>query len=161
MNRLNNKGFLLVETLITTCIIAILATSLYVYVSKTADNYEKRDSYDNIVDVYKLSNVKKWLEDNWDDSTYKPTGGCKYNILNNIPYAIRDSIDLKDLNICVGNYKSHFDQLHPTNGATYNYAYREYVRLLPALEDDEYIVLARFEKNNNHTFASLKIKVGA
>ena len=51
MKKLNNSGFLLAETLITTCIIAVLATSLYVYVSKTADNYEKRDNYDNIVDI--------------------------------------------------------------------------------------------------------------
>ena len=60
--KLNNKGFLLAETIVTVCIIATLATSMYLYVSKTASRFEERDNYENVVDVYKANTLKKYLK---------------------------------------------------------------------------------------------------
>lgn len=59
----NNKGFLLAETIVTVCIIATLATSMYIYVSKTANRFEDRNNYEKVVDVYKLNTIKNYLGD--------------------------------------------------------------------------------------------------
>jgi len=60
--KVNNKGFLLAETIVTVCIIATLGTSMYLYVSKTTSRYEERDNYENVVDVYKANTLKEYLE---------------------------------------------------------------------------------------------------
>lgn len=58
----NNKGFLLAETIVTVCIIATLATSMYLYVSKTTSRFEDRNNYENVVDVYKVHTIKSYLD---------------------------------------------------------------------------------------------------
>lgn len=60
--KLNKKGFLLAETIVTVCIIATLATSMYLYISKTASRFEDRNNYEGVVDVYKVNTLKKYLE---------------------------------------------------------------------------------------------------
>ena len=59
--KINNKGFLMAETIVTVCIISALATSMYLYISKTANRFEERNSYENVVDVYKLNTIKQYL----------------------------------------------------------------------------------------------------
>ena len=59
--KINNKGFLLAETIVTVCVIAALATSMYLYISKTTSRFEERDDYENIVDIYKVNTLKQYL----------------------------------------------------------------------------------------------------
>ena len=49
------------ETIVTVCIISALATSMFLYVSKTANRFEERNNYENVVDVYKLNTIKQYL----------------------------------------------------------------------------------------------------
>ena len=184
MKKLNNSGFLLAETLITTCIIAVLATSLYVYVSKTADNYEKRDNYDNIVDIYTLNNYKLYFE-----SYVKPS--TDYNLTNVNFKPDRDkcteeisSWDMDfmtrffnsssnyptSLIICNGNFKNYIEEkMNEETDANYalkkhiSEGFREYIRLLPIsdLDSDEYLIIASFKgsQGRKESFASLKTKL--
>lgn len=61
--KLNRKGFLLAETIITVTIIATLATSMYLYISRTANRFEDRNNYENVTDVYKVNTVKLYLNE--------------------------------------------------------------------------------------------------
>lgn len=159
--RMNNKGFLLMETLITTCIIAILATSIYVYISKTIDNYEKRDKYDNVVDVYKVNNIAVYCKQSNDNCKRKDVNPNKCILLNS-----RDINEIsngaENIYICKGKgFKNEFIN----NGAISDKEYKEYVRLLPLtdMEDNDYILIASFKDSQGRkkSFASLKIKSGS
>jgi len=152
--KLNNKGFLLTETLIATCIIAILSTTIYVYISKTIDNYTKRDSYDNVVDVYKINNLKISIE---NDTNITNVADDLCNKLDENP-EIWNTINLKEAYICKGNgFKENL-----INTITDN-EYKEYVRLL-SLKDlnNDLILIGRFENSQGRkeSFASIKVKVG-
>lgn len=61
--RINSKGFLMAETIVTVCIIATLATSMFLYISSNANRFEERNNYENVVDVYKLNTIKQYLEE--------------------------------------------------------------------------------------------------
>ena len=181
MKKLNNKGFLLSETLITTCIIATLATSLYIYISKLIDNYEKRDNYDNVVDVYKVNNYKIFFENyektNTNYSTwnlnYKPElNTCTSDILHDMDFLNAFSIGYpKMLYICRGSgFKSSLievlqAEIDGTTSKTWKTRYsefQEYIRLLSTkdIEDNEYIILAMFNNSQGRKTSFASIETG-
>lgn len=103
--KLNKKGFLLAETIVTVCIIAALATSMYIYISRTASRFEDRDNYENVIDVYKTNTVKKYLKNKgYLVNTYATgvidqtrLGVLKDELNINNVYLIPDTIDGKNL----------------------------------------------------------------
>jgi len=147
----NNKGFLLVETLITTCIIAILSTSMYIYVSNTIKNYEKRENYDNVIDVYKINNIKLYLYENWNDFDLSNVNDVKEIELND---SLKTELKVEKIFIVPNNLSSinKTDIINKTN----NKAFKEYIRLLPFVgETTNYRIIVHFQNNK---FASLIMK---
>lgn len=170
MKKLNQNGFLLAETLITSCVIAILATSLYVYVSKIINNYEKRDNYDNIVDIYKLNNLVSYCKEselncrrkNVSQNNCLPfwENGGGYGIPVNISNVTKVE---KYAYICKGNgFKENL--LNRMNSENNDPEYKEYVRLLSlsGVEENDFVLITKLENSQGRkkSFASLKMKVG-
>lgn len=59
-NKLNNKGFMLVEVIIVTVIVATIMTSLYVAFTRVYKVYDMKSRYSNIDGIYALNTIKNY-----------------------------------------------------------------------------------------------------
>ena len=62
MKKMNNKGFALVETLIVAVFVMGILTLLYTNIVPMMGEYEKRENYDNVNNVYKNYLIKKMIQ---------------------------------------------------------------------------------------------------
>ena len=60
----NNKGFMLVEVIIVTVVIATIMTSLYVAFSRVYKVYDMKSKYSNIDGIYALNIIKNYYIEN-------------------------------------------------------------------------------------------------
>ena len=157
--KINNKGFLLVETLVTTCIIAILATSIYIYVNSTIINYEKRETYDNITDVYKTNNIKLYLYNHWSELGFSDSSLWLDGINTiELPESIKEKLKISSVFVTLNdsNLVDKGNIIDKTN----NKAFKEYIRLLSFVgETTDYRLIVHFKDNKENTFASLVLKL--
>lgn len=61
--KLNNKGFMLVEVIIVTVVVATIMTSLYVLFNRVYNNYELKETYTNVDAIYALKTIEDFLID--------------------------------------------------------------------------------------------------
>lgn len=57
----NNKGFALLETLITTTVVATVLIYLFVQINTLKTNYDTSFKYNDVDDLYRLANVKDYI----------------------------------------------------------------------------------------------------
>lgn len=148
--RINNKGFLMAETIVTVCIIATLATSMYLYVSSSANKFEERNNYENVVDIYKLNTIKEYLE-----------------ITDKIDSLSTDAIDLEvfgneeNLNVkyvfLIGNKQSNIDIIKSKTSTPQSL--KDYLNWLPldGNESDKRLIAMFNSTGNGPTFANILI----
>ena len=63
-NKLNNKGFMLVEVIIVTVIVATIMTSLYVAFTRVYKVYDMKSRYSNIDGIYALNTIMNYYVEN-------------------------------------------------------------------------------------------------
>ena len=111
----NNKGFMLVEVIIVTVVIATIMTSLYVAFSRVYKVYDMKSKYSNIDGIYALNIIKNYYIENItinkminDSSTYID---LKKDIENSNKYCSTLNINDENINYCnkinsvIVNYK--------------------------------------------------------
>ena len=69
MKKINNKGFVLAETLVVTVFLMILFTMIYSNFYPLIGEYEKRENYDDVDGKY----VAYWMKKLVEDQEYKIT----------------------------------------------------------------------------------------
>lgn len=88
MKKMNNKGFVLVETLIVTVFVVAIFSIVFMNFYPLIGEYERRENYDDVDSKYGVYWVKKMLQDsNIYDFKEGCTGSCtplghKYNSFN-------------------------------------------------------------------------------
>ena len=63
MKKLNNKGFILAETLVVTVFLMVIFTMLYTNYYPLMGEYQKRENYDDVDGKYVAYWMKKLIED--------------------------------------------------------------------------------------------------
>lgn len=82
--KLNNKGFMLVETLVVTVFVMTIFSIIYTNLFPIVAEYEKRETYDDIDGKYGIYWFKKIIQSNDVDFGNATTpGSISYNIANN------------------------------------------------------------------------------
>ena len=75
MKKRNNKGFVLLETLIVTVFVSSVLIFLFVQFNSLNNNYEESNKYNQVEDIYALSNIANYIKDDWTlYNTIKETG---------------------------------------------------------------------------------------
>ena len=144
--KLNRKGFLLAETIVTVCIIATLATSMYLYISKTSSRFEDRNNYENVTDVYKVNTLKDYL-------SLKDMFTTRGDITNSLGQ-IKTELSIK------GAYLIQKTEDYNNLINTSNQALKDYLNWINIdSESEDLRLIVWFEGNNGEdgTFANLKI----
>lgn len=80
MNKINSKGFALVETLIVSMFVMGIFSLMYTNFFPMIGEYEKREKYDDIDSVYSTYLIKRMLEDPNTKSSYYSTAKNVVNI---------------------------------------------------------------------------------
>ena len=175
----NNKGFMLIEVIVTSTIVLTTMIFLYSSFNKLSNNYKIRNSYYNIDATYATkemissmlkrddNNINNFINDTFYNSYYsyiiKKEGdliNCKISInsCNNLKefYSIENMIfseyDLESLNYLKDN-------------ESINQTFREYIEYLDKYYDIEstkydynYIILTEVKENNNYYYANLRMR---
>ena len=68
MKKINNRGFVLAETLIVSVFLLVIFGMLYSNFYPLIGEYEKRESYDDVDSKYAVYWIKKMIE----DGSYNP-----------------------------------------------------------------------------------------
>lgn len=104
----NNKGFMLVEVIIVTVVVATIMTSLYVVFNRVYTGYEKKSMYTNIDGIYAL----KMIEEYGISDISSLIGSDSYKLI----YGYSDA-DGFFINECVNNsvYCSKADDVYNIN----------------------------------------------
>ena len=142
--KINNKGFLMAETIVTVCIISALATSMFLYVSKTANRFEERNNYENVVDVYKLNTIKQYLTEGGTElNSY--SGEITSTVAN-----LKDSLKIKKVYVVRPNDIK--DSATPQS-------FKDYLNWLSSTDfGDKKCLIVMFEDSGNGpTFANILV----
>ena len=103
---MNNKGFTLLESVIVTSIIIVFLLSSYTLISKIISNYNVREKYDSIENIYKLNTVKTFIY------SYGNVNEIIYNSSSKRNYAAIDATHLKFSDTKYNNiYKDLLDDM--------------------------------------------------
>ena len=158
MNKLNSKGFALVETVIVSVFVMGIFTLLYTNFYPLIGEYEKREGYDNIDSVYKTDLIKRFLSNNQsilkisDDLDEVPQ---KLNCDNTGSYATECKELMTSLenpkvyitNYTITNLKKNIDSTDLDSGL------KEYIKYLPKYEKNtynyKYRVIVKYTKTIN------------
>ena len=91
MKKMNNKGFALVETLIVSIFVMGIFTLIYTNIVPIMGEYEKRENYDNVNNIYKSYVIRRMIQ-------YYSSLTCNDNIIK-----IYDKENTNDCSIYSGD----------------------------------------------------------
>ena len=173
----NNKGFMLIEVVITSTVILSTMVGLYVGYNKLYKNYVSRNNYYNIDATYATNNIiNSIFENNTNEFLYN----VFYNA--NFKYIIKDGICNEelttniDMNICnrVKDYykvknmiiveyaKPSVEEIKETNNINYTFEeYMDYVIKYYGLsteEDYDYLFLTEINDGDNYYYANMRVR---
>ncbi len=166
----NNKGFLLAETIVTVCVIATLATSMYIYISRTANRFEERNNYEKVVDVYKLNTIKTYLDKNIKEASYLSTSSIIRNLASDttkIPSTLKTNLKLENLFIISASKDSMSGfKTYLNSGSVYTKSLKDYLNSIEVNDDGidvdhDYRMIGMFKEDSNSTptFANIVVSV--
>ena len=100
----NNKGFMLVETIIVTVVVATIMISLYVAFNRIYGAYESKKTYMDIEPIYAIDIIKDYLIDEFliEDILSDADNNGIVNVISNKEI----KIELKDYH---SYHKNHFE----------------------------------------------------
>ena len=170
MNK-NNKGFMLVEVIITSTVIATAMVSLYSTFNKLYTSYNQKTTYHNIDSIFATKITINYLLDNNFNSFINNTfATSQYKILiddttcfnnNDICNAIKSTYKVNKMIIAEYN-KSIIESLKNT---AINQTFKEYIDYVIGyygIEQSDnkynYIILTEIKDGDNYYYANLGIE---
>lgn len=155
--KMNKKGFIFAETLISTAIMLLLLVSFYVFSINFIDNQSKNKNYENVEEIYKLANVRLFLYRNTDNfnELIKNVKDKSCISLNNIQYSDKSELT-EQYNMMITKFD--IDQLYLCNFEKDNQFtdnFKDYFDFVRNKFKDKYRIIAHF--NTKNRFASIKV----
>ncbi|MDD4795062.1 MAG: prepilin-type N-terminal cleavage/methylation domain-containing protein [Bacilli bacterium] len=117
---MNNKGFVMIETIIVVTILSIGLISLYSSYNLILSKASTKSYYDNAEHVYKSYFVGKYLEEN---NYLNFSGNFKDVLIDNDLINIADAFDIDKIYLAKGSYSNITSKnfLLQLDGSTINY----------------------------------------
>lgn len=165
MKKMNNKGFMLAETLIVATFIMTILIFLYVQFRNVTDSYNSSFKYNTVNGIYAANNVRLFLrgeklskiKSDLGSYNYIDVSKCPTTYITEINYCRKLLSDLKiktvivtqdDLSKVKGHMSSEWDQ-----------ELKDFINLLRT--DSESGALRLIIQFNDDTYATLKFVEGA
>lgn len=156
MKKMNNRGFVLAETLVVTTFVSGVLIFLFIQFTNISKNYENNYTYNTVDDLYALEDVKDYIltdyvalnniESELDSSEYINISDC--SMFDNKDYCLKlFSIENIDEIIVTKNY---FDKNEIIN---LNQNLLDFIKKINGTNDESYRLIASFK---NSTYATLR-----
>lgn len=170
----NNKGFMLVEVIIVTVIVATIMTSLYVAFVRVYKVYDIKDKYSNVDGIYALNMIMDYYVDNITinniindskDNIINLKNNTSYcSIVNNINYCdnINKVIEKYNINSL---YVINIDKLNDLKNQNISNTFKDYLSYLDNTLDKEnnkvifLVELTISSEDNIYNYAYLNIDI--
>ena len=168
MKKMNNRGVMLLETLVVSTFIITVLVYLYVQFSNLKHNYDTSFKYDTIPGLYSLKEVDKFINKKYgyadlkeavDDKKYIElyNNGCNLTYFSdNYSYCdkLMSDINIKYLLLVSSNLSALKNSLKENNRYS-NGLYNYIKRINYNSNENTYILVAQF---NDNSFSNLIIK---
>ncbi len=175
MKKLNNKGFVLVETLIVSVFLVTIFSILYNNFYPLMGEYERRESFDDIDSKYAIYWIKRMVQDSYYNLDKTAISNNKY-----VEFSCNNFSDTNKKAICNETIKRvSTTQIYIIDFITVNFknkirnnssfkdGIRDYVLYLPeytigSLNGAQYRLVAEFhntkDDNDFYTYATIEVK---
>lgn len=168
----NNKGFILLETLVVSTFIISTLVFLYVQFINLKKNYDTSFRYNTIPGLYKAKTIDKFIKENYgygkfiDDISssknefieiYNSDDKCNFNYFsNNISFceSLHEKLEIKTVLISSNNINKLKEYLKDNN--KYSNELYLYIKNETIKNDNTYSLIVEY---NDNSFASLDIGI--
>ena len=100
MKKINNKGFVLAETLVVTVFLMVLFAMIYSNYLPLVGEYEKRETYDDVDSKYSVYWLKSMIESAAYDITGDPARASNFNELGFVRFKCKDLTEVNSQTVC-------------------------------------------------------------
>lgn len=147
MKKYNNRGYMLVETLVATTVIVTTLLLLYVQFVNITNNYEEGFSYNSVNNMYAVSNIQKYiLEDGYErlvtgleTNEYIDITSCPATYFTDRDYCLSLFSGLKVKQVLFTN------EMVGNISFNVNDAFKKFIKKIVYDDAEEYRILAEFE----------------
>lgn len=164
MKKINNKGFMLVETLVVATLIISILVYLFIQFQTINKSYNASFTYNTVDAIYGVSNIRNYiLNDGYEklktylnspnnNNKYIDITGCSSNYFDESEYC---SILLNQLNVKTVLFTDTDLSNLKNSNLNFNDKFKKYVNYIKFIPgEDMYRIIVEYE---NGTFGSLKI----
>lgn len=163
MIKRDNKGFMLMETLLVSVFIATTLIFLFVQFQKVRDSYDVSFSYNTVNGLYGAKSVLTYLEENGlantingikSGSAYLDLSGCPTSYLTEQSYCMQlyQSLNIKKVIFTASNTSGVVSSL---NSMTISNKFKSFIRNIKNDTSNNYRLLIEY---NDETYATIIVK---
>lgn len=159
--KLNNKGFIFVETIVIMSIVMISMLGLYNTSNKFLIRIKEYKRYDDINDVYKLNALKQVITTELSSisTKFNEIGECSSSGIRSILSDIQDNSNVKKIfgdanNLALSN--AYIVNTHCLNLSATNRTLNNYLKRIDKDHNNIYLII-EYTENGEYNYASLKV----
>jgi len=157
MKKIDNRGFMLVETLLVTSFVAGVLIYLFVQFSNLGQKYQNSYDYNPVEDLYALEDIKDYIKSDTvalegigtslEEKSYIDITDC--SIFTSKNYC-KKLFELENIDSIVVS----LNQVNSSEYSKYNEGFKEFVKKINPEGAEKYRLIASFK---NSTYATLRL----
>lgn len=161
--KLNKKGFMMAEVIITSSVVAVILVTLYIGINRMNNAYDKRNRYYDLDAQQVAMEVNDLLKNNSIDnnvfSDYSSNCISLITIEEDIEIGYGDILNIYNkLNTYLVSNKAGFDKLKSDTSNNLFKDYIDYYINKYNLDDYSYFVVVELQKQDDYYYYTLKVK---
>lgn len=178
LKKINNKGFMLLETLIVSVFVMSVFTMIYANILPMMAEYEKYHNYNTVEATYKAHWARKIALDGLNDDTFDMVANSKnyYDITDCSLYTKNDRDDMESWcnnykyansikSIYLTSYSLENFKETVSSSSTFSRSFKEYVDYLPLYskntrkaDNDKYFhIIVEYSNNNKFNYGIIEL----
>lgn len=161
MKKINNKGFMLVETLICATFIVGTLTVIYVQFQNINQSYEVSFKYNTVNNLYLTDQARTYIEQNGVDNLKNALAtndfiditSCPVEYLQETNYCqeLFTTLNIKQIIFTKHDFKTKLDNL--SNADSISPDFKDFIKNIKLIDDGDVI----YVEFNDNTYAFLKV----
>lgn len=157
--KLNNKGFVFVETIVIMSVVMIAMLNLYNTSNKFLIRIKEYKRYDDINDVYKLNALKQVIVREISTANAKLNGvsACSGGGIISIKDDIKNNSNVKKIyGSDLTPFNAYIVNTHCLNMSSSSKTLSDYMKRIDKTHDYIYLII-EYKENGEYNYASLKV----
>lgn len=172
----NNRGFMLVEVIITSTVVLTAMIGLYATFSRVYSKYNEKNSYYSVEGVYSArvlfeyllrNDLTSYFNNSNDELIVMKNGTCSTTVKNKADKTIGICDDLKSVYGVQSIIMTEYDKGRLTTlkgNTSFSILFRDYINYVINYYDIDnssefnYIILVELKKGNDYYYANLRVR---